>query len=111
MPDSPKPSCFGTASMLDPLKAPKLIRSIISGILDLPDLHIIFIRITDLNMNPVADLMPQDCPSNGGLRADIVIQGIAPHGGHQLVNFLLVIILAVQRHRIVEADLICPGGI
>ena len=52
------------------LKTPDRVASVIHGLLQTPDDHVISGPVIHLHMYPVADLMPQKCPSERGLGTD-----------------------------------------
>jgi len=55
---------------LSSLKTPDRIASVIHGLLQTLDDHVISGPVIHLHMYPVADLMPQKCPSQRGLGTD-----------------------------------------
>ena len=55
---------------LSSLKTPDRIASVIHGLLQTLDDHIISRSVIHLHMYPVTDLMPQKCPSERGLGTD-----------------------------------------
>ena len=55
---------------LSSLKTPDRIASVIHGLLQTLDDHVISGPVIHLHMYPVADLMPQKCPSKRGLGTD-----------------------------------------
>ena len=52
------------------LKTPDRVASIIHGLLQTLDDYVISGPVIHLHMYPVADLMPQKCPSQRGLGTD-----------------------------------------
>ena len=75
-------------------------------ILNLFDHGVITEIVIDLNIYSVIHLMSDDRPSQRRLNTDQPVQGAAPDGGHQPINFCLVILLDIELHRIVDPDLI-----
>ena len=79
-----------------------MIRLFLLGIFNLFDHGIVSIIVIDPNVYPVVHLMPDDGFSQRGFDADQPIQGTAPDGRHQPVDFRLVILLDIELYRIVD---------
>ena len=81
-----------------------MIRFFLLRIFNLFDHGVIAVIVIDLDVYSVIHLMSDDRLSQRRLNTDQPVQGAAPDGGHQPINFCLVILLNIELYRIVDPE-------
>src|SRR5699024_10214101 len=78
---------------------------------NVPDLNVVAVLRIYLNVNTVADMVSHQCFPERGFDAHPVFHGIHQNGGDKGENLLFVILLKVEGHRFVDANLVRGGVI